>query len=484
MALPTILVNSATGSDTQASGAGPATALFGTTNASTNGTGLIATLPAGTDLSGVATDGSHVLFLLDTTAGARNFSKITGTAGSGGATPTVTVANAFGLNLTTKTWAIGGKRASIGGTTSTKLFSNNSAAGDAMPGWIVQMESGHAETIAALYAFRRAGNTTDGPITLKGTGATYPILTFSVDSACLVDVGGLIRFEHFELRNSNASKTASIGIRCDVGENVIKDVRVDHATDKFWKAFICNGAIEGITVRDCTVKNCANVGMDFTDGKCMTVINCYVKSCGSHGIFWGAGAGSVFGNLVQGNILAANGGDGLHFAGTQTTLGRSGVRVIGNTFDANTGDGVEFAAALTANPLRASAINNNIISNNGGYGIRFSGASISDVGLYADGLQMSSNCFYANTSGQSNLTMTLCAENTVTTDPTFANAASDNYEIGTNLKALGYPIGGTLKVGAVSATDSYVDIGAAQREEAGGGAGGPVGANMRGGFGN
>src|SRR6516165_11952684 len=103
MAFPVIIVDSATGSDTNTSGAGPGTAVTGTA-ASTNAGGTTVTVDAGTNLSGIATDGSHVLYLNDTTAGHRRWSKITGTSGSGGATPTITVNEAYTGLLAAKSW--------------------------------------------------------------------------------------------------------------------------------------------------------------------------------------------------------------------------------------------------------------------------------------------------------------------------------------------------------------------------------------------
>ena len=164
MALPVILVNSATGSDSAASGAGPATALTGS-SASTSGTGLVVTLDGSPNLSGVATDGSHVIYLNDSTANARNFGKITAADNTA---KTVTVSDAFGLSLSGKSWAIGGVRASINANGSEKLWSTSgSTAGDVMPGWTVRMQSGHAES-GALITMRRGGNLTAGGYCSRG----------------------------------------------------------------------------------------------------------------------------------------------------------------------------------------------------------------------------------------------------------------------------------------------------------------------------
>lgn len=461
MAFPIILVNSATGSDSLASGAGPGTALTGTAGA-TDAAGTLVTLDGSPDLTAVATDGSHVIYLEDTTAGARNFGKIT--AKDNGA-KTVTVSNAFGLSLSGLSWAIGGKRASVGSTTSKKLFDNNAAAGDAMPGWIVEMESGHAETLSAQYILRRAGDTTDGPIILRGVGATYPILTFTNNGDAINPSAVRQVCQHFELRNTNATKTASRAVLPQFSNSVFMDLRIAHATDSFWKGIVFAVAAEGIIVRDCAVMNCANIGITVT-GATTEVRNCLVKGNGSHGLIL---TGALYGVRVIGNIFAANTGDGVNDAST-ASAGRNTVAYHQNTFDANTSDGLEKTATAANRPFEAGIVENNIFSNNGGYGVNFSGASVTDVFLRASAGQIRNNNHYLNTSGFSNITFTF-DENTTNLDPSYTSTASDDYSIGTNLKAKGHPLGGTSPVGAGSATYSYVDTGAAQRQEPAGGGG-------------
>src|SRR5574343_971677 len=108
MALPNIVFNASTGSDTAASGAGPASAVTGTAAAHTNGSASTTiTLTNSPDLSGVATDGSHCLWM-DTASG-RQFSKITG---ADDAANTVTVEDSFNIaSASAVNYAIGGKRA-------------------------------------------------------------------------------------------------------------------------------------------------------------------------------------------------------------------------------------------------------------------------------------------------------------------------------------------------------------------------------------
>lgn len=454
MALPTILVNSATGSDSLASGAGPGTALTGS-SASTNLGGTVVTLDGSPDLTNVAVDGSHVIYLADTTAGARNFGKIT--AKDAGAF-TVTVANAFGVGLTGKSWAIGGKRASIGSTTSTKLFSNNSGNGDAMPGWIVELESGHTETITAQYNLRRAGDTTDGNIVLRGASGTRPILTFSNNGNCLNVVGTNIEMRGIEVRNSNATKTASVAISL-VSASVlthISDMVVTHATDKFWKAVVVASSTSAF-IENCEFANCASNGVSFTGTAASQIIDCHIHKNAGAGIL----ISSTGRNLIERCIINANTGDGINNASTLTTNNFLGSHVRHCTIHGNGGDGIEIAGASTAvGVFNGALIENNCITGNGAYGIAFTGGSVTATLLAACRAAIRNNCFgsggTANTSGA--VSPTGIDSGSQSVDPGYTDTGTDNFTIGPALRSLGYP---TAVVPGTS-TRSHMTIGALQ----------------------
>src|SRR5207247_2215113 len=108
-----------------------------------------------------------------------------------------------------------------------------------------------------------------------------------------------------------------------------------------------------------------------------------------------------------------------------------------------------------------------ILSNNGGYGINFSGASTTDIVLQARAVRIAGNAFY-NNSGKYNPSGLTISENEKTVDPTYTNTGGNNYSVGMNLKAKGYPVGGSGYVGTYSSTYNYEEPGAAQRQEAGG----------------
>lgn len=481
MALPTILINSATGSDSAASGAGPATALTGT-SASTDGAGTTVTLDGSPDLSGVATDGSHVIYLQDATAGARNFGKITG---KDDGADTVTVANAFSLSASGLTWAIGGKRASLLGTNSSKLLENNSGNGDLLPGWTVEMESGHTETRASTINCRRDADATDGRITVKGTAgaATMPILTFSNNGNAIVPRGRAWSFENFEMQNTHGTKTASIAITPAAGQdNIYKNIRINDATNKFWKGISISSANYG-RIEDCRIENCASHGIDFVAGTIgFRVHNNYVASCGGSG-FIASSNTDMTGFEAIGNVFAFNTGDGL------STSGMTGVGFVcrplirGNVFHGNGGDGVDIPQTSAQFGIYYGlTIENNQFTFNGAYGIAMGGSGITDALLKYYNVIWRNNNFYSNTSGKYNPTTLTISTNETTTDPSSgsATAAKDyagttggsNFESSVH-KGLGYPIGGTLKVGGNTNSDNYQDIGLQHQDT--GGAGGVIG---------
>lgn len=453
MALPTILVNSATGSDTQASGAGPSTALFGTTDASTDGAGTTVTLTAGTDLTNVATDGSHVIFLNDTTAGARNFGKITGKAGSGGATPTVTVANAFGLSLSSKSWAIGGKRASIGSTTSRKLVENNGTTGDALAGWVVECESGHTEALTAALNIRVTGNTTDGMFTFRGASGTRPVLSFNINSGCISLRNAKILIHGFELKNTNATKTTSAGVEMLGSASIVRDMKIDDATDKF---------ANGVTIRDsgglvdrCRVGNCAGVGIvgTITSFLRSRIIGCTVFACGSHGV---ALNGDFVALTLAYNLLYGNAGDGINIDADAGDISRQWT-ILGNTIDGNTGDGIEIANDLATPTL----IINNLLTNNGGYGLKLSHASATATYVAGSPIQIYNNNTYGNTSGAYLPTGAGSADPGL--DPSYVNAAAGDFTPQTaGLEGTAFPT-------TIGAATSYGWPGVVQPQDTGGG---------------
>jgi hypothetical protein len=455
MAFPTILIDSINGgSDTLASGAGPSIALTGSA-ASTSGDGLTVTLDGSPDLTNVATDGSHAIFLNDTTAGNRNFGKITN---KDNGAKTVTVSNAFGISLSGKSWAIGGKRASVGSTTSKKLFDNNGTSGDAMPGWIVELQSGHSETITARLNIWRIGDTTDGPITFRGVASgTLPVLTFSDNDHGIICREANQIVERMELASSGTkgSNSSAVAFVAAVRLRFLKIVT--SGSNKWVNGFNTLNNF-GIFISNCEIANTSGAGIVIAGGGnngAIKITGCYIHDCGSHGV--SLLDSHFFGINITDNIFYNNVGDGIALKNERNDQLGAGTVISKNTFHNNGGDGLDIGNWNDS--LRLNVIENNIFKNCL-YGIKFSNVSATAIGLHAYTITIRNNCFHNNTSGKY-LPNDLISEDEQTVDPEFTNPAGDDFSIGDNLKALGFP---TDNLGI---TRSYVDIGAAQRQETG-----------------
>lgn len=456
MALPVILIDSATGSDTLASGAGPSTALTGT-SASTSADGLTVTLDGSPSLTNVATDGSHVIFLNDTTAGARNFGKITA---KDDVAKTVTVSNAFGLSLSGKSWAIGGKRASLFGTLSLKLLNNNGGSGDAMPGWVMEMKSGHVEpsrsTAVAIY---RSGDSTDGPITVRGEpgASTQPLITFSNngDAFQMNSSADYWSFVGFEMQNTSATKSSARAFVIGGGNYNyyrLENLTISHSTNKFATAVTNLSTSSGpIFLLNCNFGYCASTIINLTQASAR-IINCWLHD--------GSGYAVDVANfdqtlLIQHCIFSNN-------ASTAVRAARAMLVAVYNTFYNNSGSGIEITTSSPGSNFFIGKITNNIFANNTSYGINFSSATFASV-FWTSTCPIIGNCFYSNTSGACNPTG--IDEKSTSNNPSFIDTANNNYGVSSTLYNTGYPVGGVDKIGFASNTYNYAYPGAAQRQE-------------------
>lgn len=471
MALPVILVNATGGSDTAASGAGPSTALTGTSASYATAT---VTLDGSPDLTDVATDGSHVLYLV--TSSSTRFFKITA-KDNGAKTVTVTpnpAGTASGL-----TWAIGGKRASINSTTSRLLFEQSgSANGDALPGWIIELSSGHTETITSRMTWRRAGDTTSGPILLRGeAGGTRPVLTFNFD-----DIGFNVRNGSQQMRFIEFvhTGTATAASAIDMGGTtapgcVFDDLKMITGWRKgFNQATQCT--IIGCTIGNTTSDAIANIAG--TDGT--RFINNYIYAAGAAGIVLNGAAGH---QIVVGNIIS-----GCTTQGIQDNCGRNdasgGVHIEANDINACGGSTISGYVRTTSaqnGSLGSLVLVNNYFRSNGKYGIEFLTSGITEAMLKAYGTTIRGNGYYNNTTGT--ISISNVESGAVTgADPQNAGyGTSGDFSKGSSFtgKGAGYP---SDYIGGSSTTRSYVDIGCAQRQEAGGAAGMLYIGGMSGGF--
>ncbi len=453
MALPVILFNASTGSDTAASGAGPGTALSGS-GASVNGTTSIDLSADSPDLSGVATDGSAVLWV--NTSSGRQFFKITAVDNG---TKIVTVANAATPTESGKGWGIGGKRATLDNTNSRKLLT-----ADALPGWTIRIENagGTQSLTSSTITLGASGDTTTGLIILEGDSAsTLSVISQGANAACITSsTRNYWKIRNLKFQNTNGTKTSARGI--DFSGNLtnweVENCVFGDVTNTLLNGVCRTGGTQSpMFFRDCAFEYCTGAGVFTLGGVEWFFVNCYAGNNSGIGV-----DASIQLLYMEDCIVRASGGDGIN-------AGRSsGIVVLHTcTIDGNSGDGLDTSGAIQST-LR---LLNTIFSNNGNYGVRAASGQ--------NGWQSIDYCdFYTNTSGD-RLNIN-AGTNDLAVDPQYTDRTNKDFSVGTNLKAAGFP--GSRYLGANrSATRSYVDVGAAQRQESS--SGGAAGRrNMRGNF--
>ena len=220
----------------------------------------------------------------------------------------------------------------------------------------------------------------------------------------------------------------------------------------------------------------------------ITVIRCVFSGFSSHGILPPSSVSSAIidckiidngGNgiqtrpyqpcLIKGCIIAGNTGDGI-----LTPTNSNNVFILNNTIQGNSGDGIEITATGTAGTCIVAG---NVITDHSGAGdTGFKhGTQAANVNIFSD-----YNCYYNNTTHRSGAGATGLHDVTLTGDP-FTNAGSDNWTLnntagaGASVRAAYGPTFDATNIG-------YLDGGAVQHQDAGGGSGTMGGRYIGGGY--
>jgi len=444
MAYPVVQFDSSSGSDSLASGAGPATAVNSTTEsttAATDGAGTTVTFSGATDLSGVATDGSHCIYLVDATVGNVNFSKIL-TVDDGA--NSLTVDNAFGLSLSGLNWAIGGKRQFIGSTTSRLLGDNNGSAGDMQPGWVLEMMSGYAETLTTTISLRRAGNSTNGGQCIvrgEANPVTKPVISVDDTDAFYSDASW-IEWADFDLDRTPSSSTnvgGGFGRGNSGHDHHIRNIDFLGGSSINKWSWAISGGYGGARVNCFNVRvNWVGSGSAFYGGRSLKCHRCVAKNC--DGVAFSGTSYTGYFEIFECEVSGAS--TGISFQNY------TDVRVLNCSITGTSGDGIYYS--LQGGQASVSIIGN-LIDSPGGYGIAAAAASHL-ANAYG-------NLIYNATSGESNNVTGLGTVSTI--DPDLVSA--DDLTPQANLEGLGEnPI-------AFGST-SYKWPGAIQPASSGGGA--------------
>ena len=453
---PKILFNASTGSDTAASGAGPTTALTGTgaSLAASTSVNLIADNP---DLSGVATDGSACLWV--STSSGRQFAKITGVNNT---TKVVTVALAYGVTETGRTWAIGGKRATLDAASSRTLFGATSGTihtAGWQAGWEAILETNQTITSTLIFS----GPNIPGFVNLRSNvdGTTRTITCSANASAINWVISGWVAMcevRDVKIQNSNATKTSANAVilsgsgssrnmlfrRCVLGD----------PTNTIQQAISPSGVSASCNFIDCTIQNCAGIAIDSSSS--VTMYGCLVRNnVGTVAVRVNSAPISVHNSLFHNN-------SGDHIQINLTNF--AGLAIVADsTFDGAGSDSI--SNELGSGGLNGFHIINCNFTTGGGFGVR--GALVSELPNCS-----AVNCNFgsgsdANTLGT--ISGTLYERDNIAAEGSYVNKAGRNYSPGPNLKAKGYPLSpATLGAGQSVATSS-IDIGAIQSAGGSGG---------------
>ena len=169
------------------------------------------------------------------------------------------------------------------------------------------------------------------------------------------------------------------------------------------------------------------------------------------------------GTRIVGNIIAKCGGDGIVTTSYGDLSEGNGCAIIGNTIDANAGNGITFYGEAQ---LMAFLVMNNLITNHTGggkYGIsaNFGSTAAND----RNKCYLNWNFFYGNTTDLLSLSLNSASmqNNATGTNPGYAAQSTEGYNLGTALKAAGYPGAAFPQSLSKTATRSYVSPGAVQR---------------------
>lgn len=396
--------------------------------------GSVVTLTAGTDLSGVVTTAGptqSTIYLAQATNANQKIFKISAVAGSGGATPTVTVTVAP-TGVTGSNWAIGGRF----------VWTNASLVGGLVAGDIVQFNNSPASASADLITGSAGGDGTSGPIKFIGKTGTRPVLTVSNTNQVFESTNQFNWLENVEAVQQGASGTvlASSG-----------------ADDMYYNVKISDGGGNGIggSGSGCRVMACEITGVG-GDG-IATSNGLYI--CGNN-IHDNTGNGITFSGtttiIIDGNVIDSNGGRGIVHSGATGSVSISQMAFLnGNTVYGNGNSGLE----VTDKDI-AFTLLNNIFAENGNaageYNLEWLESTAEATGIHKNNV-----FFHSGGGGGANLSLVTADSTDITTDPLFTNAAGADFSLGSTspAKAAGFP------ASFLGGNTNYRDIGAVQRQE-------------------
>lgn len=366
---------------------------------------------------------------------------------------------------TVAVWALGGGLQTIATAVANLIGSNT-----------VWIKSGTLTITTALtLTSSQSGSATggDGPTIFEGYNSTHgdlgtaPLITTSTNSVHIWILSGVSSIVFRNLSLKTTAGTPGNGITAPGSSSADSSaVLIDKCTlDGFTNGIYFDGNVvfscHALEVTRCEIKNCVTHAIANTYST-FTAWN-YIHNNGGIGFFYGTYQpflpNQTFSALF--NIFYAN---NYGWDSNATNVG-PGLKLmfIGNVFSDSTNDGIRLTANTSGNAVDVTMWNN-IFYANGGYGVNNPNSS-NNLGFVLR--SSAGNAYGANVTAPS---LNWVAANIVLSGDPFVNRTGGNFALnntagaGAACRAAGFP-------GAAPAGTGYLDVGALQHQDSGGGGG-------------
>lgn len=352
-----------------------------------------------------------------------------------------------------------------GGWATPKGFGFVSATNWLVPGCTIMLQGAGTNNPSAVdyvttgFVAPPSGNNSAGRISLTGYNGRPHIST----DGLLYNTASLWQVTNIKISMTGTSNNANNGVMGVGGNFIFDNVLFDQKNLDTKLAVGSNGTQFHNVIAYSSTAISGGAGtqsaFDLTGNYGCVAQGCVAYGCKGIGIKMDAGG------TIEDCIVASCASTGVQSVSTRTDMA---IKIMNCTIDANLGHGIEMT---TDNAVALTLIKNNIVSNH---------VQASKFGIYANNSRTAAvndkiktvinyNDLFNNngtSGGYQNLT---ASANDLNLDPQYTNAAGGDFSIGTNLKAMGFP-GVFQNIGGITTT-GYLDLGAAQRQETGGGGG-------------
>lgn len=445
MAFPTIQYNGSSGSDSAASGSNaPTTAITDVSTGETisTATSTTQTFSSAVDLTGVLDDDSDCIFIATPSGERKLFQIVSFTGGVAACTAIVTTEAADGTDAGLS-FAIGGVRQTLQADTSNRDWLDMGA------GWTFEFEAGTYDLGASISVV--AGTAADGFLRFQAASGASVTLRSTTNTHHFSASDGLhVRDVSLTTNSGTTTNTRGLYSSSTNSRNILfANVVIDGLDEGILGNFDIQGLFINVEVMNCTDYG-VRVGRNQTD-------NIFMYACKLHDNGYGAswrdsGTNDRSYMVIDHCLIYDNTNDGL-----VAEMDASPLTVKNSTFHGNGGDGISVVAGLAVSLQAGFILLNNIFDSNLGYGV---GGLVNTDNIM---LENDYNAYRNNSSGPRNNLSAGPNDVTLTADP-FTDQASGDFTLnntaggGAACRAAGYP--------------DFLDIGAEQHEDAGGGSGG------------